>query len=359
MGVLYIISGDDEFAQKAKTKEIIAKLADNGNAEDDSAFEIIDGDTESGKIGEICESLLRAMRTPPFLADHQVIWARNFAGFDLLSSNYKSKGVMGDIAALLTQTLPADQTIIINGAGLDQRKAFAKALKAAGADITICSQIKASDRNFSEVRRKQIQELCQESGKRILPSAMQYLELALGGNSGTLRQELDKLFCYVGDSSDIDLEACRAICSRTPEAVSWNFTNALLERNTSEALNLLDELIKQREPAMRLLAGVSNEYQRLIQVSEAMEALGIAHANSRSFDQIPQDVREANKDNMLLKLHPYRAFKFCEMAQKYRPEELAQKIACILETNRGLVSGLMDERLLLEKMIFILTNRAS
>ena len=46
MGKLILISGDDEFAVKAKARETAAALADGVAPEDDPAFEIIIGDGE-------------------------------------------------------------------------------------------------------------------------------------------------------------------------------------------------------------------------------------------------------------------------------------------------------------------------
>lgn len=356
MGKLILISGDDEFAVKAKAREAAAALADGVAPEDDPAFEIIIGDGEEIKFNEVVERMLGAMRTPPFLADHQVIWLRNFAGLDALNSAFKGKGPAAELSAMLCAELPPEQTILINGPGLDMRKAFGKALKSAGAEITVCGAGKSTDRNFAENRRMQINDLCRAAGKRIAPSAVQYLEATLGNNSGTLSQELEKLFCYVGDAADITPEDCRTICSRTPEAVSWNFTAALVERNTREALSLLDQLLKQGDAELKVLAAVSGEFQRMIQVRQAMIELSISRATPRTFDSISDEQKAKHPGNMLLKLHPYRAFKTCESASRFQDHELAANLKQVLLTNRALVSGGGDARILMEQLIFFITK---
>ncbi len=357
MGKVIVITGDDDFAIREKCREIAASLAENRNPESDSAFEIIAGDGEELKFDAMVERMLGAMRTPPFLTDHQVIWLRNFAGFDQLSSAYKGKGSAAELASMLCEAPEEWQTVLINGTGLDMRKSFGKALKSAGAEIITLNAVKSTDRNFSESRRMQIQEICREAGRRIAPSAVQYLEAALGSSTGTLRLELEKLFTYAGDKTDISIEDCRAICSRTPEAVSWNFTAALVERNAREALSLLDMLIKQGDAELKVLTSVSYEFQRMIQVRKAMRELNISRVNPRTFDSIPEDVKSAHPDNALLKLHPYRAFKTCESAMRFSDRELAENLQKVLHTNRALVSGGGDSRILLEELIFYITGR--
>ncbi len=359
MGKLIIISGDDDFAVKEKARCTASALAEGNVPESDPAFEIISGDGEELKFDAAAERMTSAMRTPPFLSDHQVIWLRNFTGFDVLSSAYKSSTPAGILADMLCAGLPEEQTVIINGPGLDMRRAFGKALKNSGADITVFNAVKSSDRGFSESRRSQIFEICRESGKKIAPGAVQYLETVLGSNTGTLKLELEKLFCYTGDAAEITAEDCRIICSRTPEAVSWNFTAALIERNTGEALSLLDMLLKQGDAELKVLAAVSGEFQRMIQVLRAMDELGITRPNPRSFDALPEDVRAKNPDNILLKMHPFRAFKTCESAMRFTPAELAANLKSVLQTNRALVTGGGDPRILLERLIFFITTQKS
>ncbi len=354
-GKLYIVSGDDDFAQKARSRALVAGLA-GGDPESCGALEIIAGDGDGMKFAEIAETMLSSMRTPPFLTPNQIIWLRNFAFFTELSDAYKGKGPAAELAAALCEALPDEQTVIINGPGFDQRKSFAKALKMAGAEIAVESSAKANDRNYADTRRRTIADLCRNAGKKIAPAAVQYLETILGSDTGTMMNELDKLLLYVGDAPEITLEDCRAISSRTPEAVSWTFTGALLERDLRTALEVLDTLIKQGDAAIRVLAAVSGEFQKLIQVKRAMRELKLERVNPRTFDGFSDAEKAGHPDNLLLKLHPYRAFKMCEGALRYPDAEVARSLDAVLNANRALVSGGGEPRLVLEQLIFRICN---
>lgn len=355
MGKLHLISGDDDFSVKAKARDLAAELC-GGEPESDPGLEIIPGDGDELKFDAVITRLLSALRTPPFLADHQVIWVRNFNFFDELAAAWKEPVPAGEVAALLAAELPPEQSVIINGPGFDQRKSWAKQLKNTAA-VTIYATGKSTDRKFAENRRLEIRDYLRNFGKNIEPAAVEYVEALVGSSTGTLRQELDKLVTYAGEARDITLADCRSICSRTPEAVSWDFTGALIEKNAKGALELLDALIRQGDAELRVLAAVAGEFKSIIQAKLAMQELGITRVNPRTFDSLPEAARQAHPDNPLLKYHPYRAFKACQNALRFSDAELARNFQAILNANRALVSGGGDRRLILEQLIFRITGK--
>ncbi len=354
MGKLVIISGDDDFTAKAHAR---AAAADLCRAEPEkSDMEIIDSEPESIKFPDLVNRLLDTLRTPPMFADSQYIWIRNFGYFDELAAAYKEESSAGVLAGMLAAPLPEEQSIILNGPGFDQRKSWAKAVKAAGASVEICASGRAGDRNFAENRKVRIREWCEDAGKHIASSAIGYIEEISGSDPGTLYQEVAKVIAYAGAEPEISLADCRAVCSRTPEAMGWNFTGALVARNAREALTVLDTLLKQGDAEIRVLAMVSSEFQGMIKLRQAMRELHVSRVNPHTFDSIPQELRDQHPDNMLLKLHPYRAFKMCEGAARFGDEELARILHAVLKANRALVSGGGDRRIVLEQMIFEITG---
>ena len=169
--------------------------------------------------------------------------------------------------------------------------------------------------------------------------------------SANLANEVEKLLLYTNDAPEITLADCEAITSRTPEAVGWEFTSAVAEGDALRALKLLDLLYTKDSDIIPLLASLSNEFQRYSKLIPAMRELGITHANPRSFDNIPPDVKKRFPENPLLKVHPYRAFKMCESAQKLGGHKIAEKLAAIRDASCAAVSGNGDIRILIEQLI--------
>ena len=157
---------------------------------------------------------------------------------DMFSSESASKTVAA-AAEELTRELPDELTVIIDGPNLDLRKSFAKKLKAANAVIENKVTAKPNDKNFADTRRQEIYNWSQKCGKRIEPDAVQFLSEVIGSSSGTLANELEKLYCYTGNRPIVTLADCKHVISRTAEAISWEFTSAVTSNNRTAALQLL------------------------------------------------------------------------------------------------------------------------
>ncbi|MBQ7206968.1 MAG: DNA polymerase III subunit delta [Lentisphaeria bacterium] len=348
MGKLFVISGDDDFSRKQRAREIIGELAGDP-PEDNPALEIVSGDGGDAKDAVIAGRFLDALRTPPFLSDTKIVWLRHFSDLAPFCEAEPVDPYDG-IIAFLSDPLPEELSVVIDGPGLDQRKSFARALKNAGAVLESKAAAKMTDRNYADSRRMAIEDFMRSSGKRIDRDAMQFLCEAVGGDAGVLANELEKLRCYVGMAPDITLADCREIVSRTPETISWEYTGAIVSGDVRRALRLAGIMLDAGEPEIKILAILSGEFQKMAQTRLAMAELGVKRPGPNTFSSLPQEVREKYPDNPLLKLHPYRAFKVCEGAARFSDGELAEKLTAIRDASRALVSGGGDRRIILEQL---------
>ena len=355
MGQLVILSGDDEFTVKERARAVARELA-GGEIEENPAVEIIAGDGEELKPDEVIARFLDALRTPPFLCDSKLVWLRHLRDLELFSAREPGDGVAG-VLEILTQPLPPELSVLIDGGGLDQRKSFCKTVKSAGATVEIFNAVKATDRRFADGRKESLREICGSLGKSLEPAAAQFLTETIGGDSGMLRNELEKLCSYVGDAAVITLADCREVCSRTPETVSWEFTGAIVGRDRPRALRLLDIMLRRGEPEIRLMYALSGEFQKLIQTRLAMKQLKLTRVTPRTFDSLPESLKKEFPDNPLLKLHPFRAFKTCEGAAGFTDAELAGNLEAVRNASRALVSGGGEPRIILEQLVLRLTAR--
>ena len=155
-----------------------------------------------------------------------------------------------------------------------------------------------------------------------------------------------------GNSPEITIDDCRAIVSRTPEAVIWEYTDAIQNGRKNEALNTLALLSSQHEPGMelKLIYMLSNAYQKSLNCRLAMQELGIRHPTPAAFENLSQEIKAKYPNNPLIKLHPFRAYKMCEAAAKLDGASLAAKLTLIRNANRALVSGGGDAGIILEQL---------
>lgn len=364
---LYLISGDDDYAVKLRSREIIASLCGE-DAENDPALEIIRGDSEESRPEDILCSLLAALRTPPFLSPDKKVWLRHFIHFeDALAVNAKEivKKRLGELCDFIRQGIPDDLILLIDGPDIDQRKAFFKCCKAApDSEIQIFKQTSFGDKRFVENQRLLIQEICAKAGKQIDQAAVYYLSETVTGDGGSLQMELEKAFCYAGDRDRITVEDCKAVCSCTPEAMSWDFANALVDKNLPAALRLVGTLVKQlaaersANHELTVLGHAVRTFQEMIKTKNALaEIKAPARVGQSYFSAVPQSVREKYPDNLLLKMHPYRAYKVCESAARFSAGELARTLREILDANRKLVSSAGNPRIVLEQLVSDITGK--
>lgn len=351
MGNFYIISGDDDFARKQRARETAMMAANCEDPENSDVTEIIQADLPELKPEQIAERFLNTLQTPPFLAPQKFVWLRHYPDLDQWSSDHLS-AMLKELVDFLQNPLPPELTVLIDGPGVDKRKVLWKNLSKAGVKIEILSTAKSTDRNFAENRRNILNDFARSTGKRISADAIAYLTEVIGGDSGTLANELEKLASYSGNSPEITIDDCRAIVSRTPEAVIWEYTDAIQNGRKNEALNTLALLSSQHEPGMelKLIYMLSNAYQKSLNCRLAMQELGIRHPTPAAFENLPQEIKAKYPNNPLIKLHPFRAYKMCEAAAKLDGASLAAKLTLIRDANRALVSGGGDAGIILEQL---------
>ncbi|MBR7131621.1 MAG: DNA polymerase III subunit delta [Lentisphaeria bacterium] len=351
MGKFYIISGDDDFARKQRARETAIMAANCEDPENADHVEVIQADLPELKPDMIADRCLDALRTPPFLAPEKVVWLRHHPDLDSWSFE-NAPAIVKELVKFLSEPLPPELSIVIDGPGVDKRKTLWKNLIKAGAVIEVLAVARATDRNFAENRRNVLNDFAKSTGKRIRPDAMQYLIEVIGGDSGILANELDKLASYTGNANEITIDDCRAIVSRTPEAVIWEYTEAIQNGRCEAALRSLALLSASKDPGMelKLIALLSNAYQKSLNCRLAMQELGITRPSPGAFENLSDEKKAKFPDNPLIKLHPYRAFKMCETAMRLDGAAIAGKLTLIRNANRALVSGGGDSRIILEQL---------
>jgi DNA polymerase-3 subunit delta len=373
MGAFYLFSGDDDMAMKTATRELMVSLCGT-EPEQCPELETIAGDTEESrdrKPEHIVAELLNALRTPPFLTADKKIWLKHFNYFDKLQEA-GAKTPLGaaaeELTAFLKQGLPEDITLVVDGLGIDQRKTFFKTCKAIpGAKIEFFKKTRLEDKDkkgYTESQTERIQAICAKLGKKIDFRSVEFLSAAAGTDTGRLINEIEKVACYVGDRENIAIADCRAVCSHTPEALGYEFSNALLDRNTAGALELIDTLIEQMKSQreggsgmeLNLLSSAVRGFQELIKTRCAAAELGVQNNVGKGFfDSIR---KEDYPGNYLAGLHPFRAYMLCKKALSFSPPELAGILEQILLANRALVSGTGEPRMVLEQLVLKICNSA-
>lgn len=172
-------------------------------------------------------------------------------------------------------------------------------------------------------------------GKKVNRSVVQLLEEMFSNNLEQLENEIEKVSIYTGDKDLISLEDIQKIISRDryiEDNMIFKLVDALSERNEGQAIILLNDMMKEGEAPLRILAMVVRQVRLLLSVKELKN-------EGKSPDQIAKILGE----------HPYPVKKCYRQCDNFSEEELEIMLEKFLKANYEIVTGkYKDSRFSLE-----------
>ena len=201
---LYLLSGNDESRLLNETRRLVHDLA--GPDADELSLEICKEGDDRGPDAVLL-ALLGAIQTPPFLGGSKTIWLSQFSAFAMepSQSDKEPRGVAGALAALsnlLAEGLPEGVQVVLSGPGVDKRKRLHRTCDGQG-------EVRFFDRpdpSKAAGRAELARLLQEEAGRRQMTlrrEVVEYLTDLIGGDTGRLANEVEKLFCYAGPTPQL------------------------------------------------------------------------------------------------------------------------------------------------------------
>ena len=133
---------------------------------------------------------------------------------------------------------------------------------------------------------KWIKRHFRDTGKNISTNDAEYIATITGGFMATLNGEIEKAAAYAKSETvtraDID-----AVVTPVLDAIAYKLTDALINRNSTRAVHVLDELFQMNEAPHKLLYSISLKIRQLLAArvcienglskSDLMDLCGIRH----------------------------------------------------------------------------------
>ena len=350
MGKLFLIIGNDEYNIRKKSSEIISSMCGKDYNVNPS-LEIIHGDQQSIKPATMLNSIVSSIKMKDLFGGMKSIWLKRF-DFALISKSNDNKAATAKLTQEIKQGLPEDVNLVMDGTSIDKRSALYKICKKSG-EVFEFIKISVDSRDWEKSVKIRIQEICRDNNLSITHDALDFLSSTCGTDSGRFTSELLKLKSYIYPENKITLNACREICSFTPEAAGWAFADTLVKRNFKESLNTLNILFNNKAFGNTVIYTVINRFQEIVKIKVEAEILSIPdNAEKYAFDSkinnIHPQLKEKYKGMMITSIHPYRAWMLYSQASKFNNNELANILTYILQVNKDLVSGGAEPRIALE-----------
>ncbi|MBX3011270.1 MAG: DNA polymerase III subunit delta [Caldilineaceae bacterium] len=169
--------------------------------------------------------------------------------------------------------------------------------------------------------------------------AVQTLADFVGPNLRQLDNELTKLATYVGPRP-ITAEDVKLLVSDASEALIWDLTDALSQRNGRRAMQSLYELRKGDANAFYLLTMIARQYRIMLKVKAAMRRGGSEFELAKITDEKPYSVKKA-----------------MVQANNYTLPELIAIMDRLLETDYAMKTG-TDPETAIDLLIAELTRKS-
>jgi len=224
----------------------------------------------------------------------------------------------------------ADVCLLIFAHQVDKRRRFFKSL------------LKEKQAyNFSPFKGKELTAWARERarllGKEIPPDVLEYLLMCTAENMAQIAGELSKVALYLGEEKTISREVLERLVSCSVNVSIFSLVDLLGERKKGAGLFLLQEMLGQGEPPLKILFMISRQFQLLYRIRALLD------------EGIPS--RELPRH---MSLAPFVLSKLTHQAEKFTSRELARALGLVREADLAIKTGRKAPGMALELLLLAL-----
>lgn len=249
----YLLYGSEDYLKHQYRDKLVKALVD---VEDNMNYSFYEGK----KIN--VNDLLDTGDTLPFFAENRVIVVENSGLFKKTPEGFEKRLI----------NFPDSTHVIFVEFEVDGRNRLVTWFKKNGYK----TEMKAPSEG--EIR-KWIAKLCKDEGKQIYENAVEYFIGSVGLDMMLIKNELDKLFSYVGDRAEITIEDVREVCVNEADDTLYQMVDAIGNRNQKEALILYRNLLQLKQEPLFILSQLSRNVRKMLEISELL-------SDGKNFDEI-------------------------------------------------------------------------
>lgn len=317
---LYLLYGTEAFL----INEVRQKLLANVLTDDEKEFNYSVYDMEDTPV----EQAIEDAETYPFLGEQKLVIVQNPMFLTSLKTKDKTEHDVKKLETYLTN--PSPYTVLVFSGDydkLDERKKVTKLLKK-NAEVMEAKPLSDPQlRNWLEERAK-------SAGTAVTKEAADSLMMLAGRDLSVLFEELQKLVLYTSDKEMIEVSDVHTLVSRSLEQNIFALTDNMLKGSAAEALVILNDLAKQNEEPIKILALIATQFRLIYQVKElGKKGYGQKHIAG------------------MLKVHPYRVKLAADKSRQFSDGQLSRMMALIADCDMKLKSGSMDKSVMMELLM--------
>ncbi len=304
---LYVIAGENGFLRKENERELMLCIREDREVEKLSDSEPLEYLVDSA-------NMLSLFGTGKVIIQKNPAWLKKGEDLDLLME-------------WVEDPTPGVTVIVVWENGIDKRKKSFKWFIKKGSLIS-CDNVKSWE------LPAWIKKRFAHRGKRVDAKAAEALLALVGESQILLDNEIEKICLYAGKEKDISLATVEALSSATAEAGIFDFIDSLCARQGVACLNKLDNLLKMKEPVVKINFMIARQFRILLQ-GKQMKRSGV----------LRQDVAKR------MKVNPYVWKKAEPFVDRYDESILEEYFFKTQKLDWDIKSGKGEPRILLEQFI--------
>lgn len=225
----------------------------------------------------------------------------------------------------LLKDLDEDIKVIIIEDSVDKRISEYKFLS----KIAECVEFKYMD---EKQMVQYIMQILKKYGIEISLENAQYMQSICGEDKSNIINELQKLVIYLDDEKIVTKEIIDKVCSKTLNAKIFDVLSQIVNRKREKAIVMLDELLKQKEPIVKIYIMLYKQIKQMYMIKY---------------------MKEKNQNDIAksLGIHPFVYKNLSRSCDMYTLDELKQIIYDFDEYDKKTKIGEMDFEVGLKKII--------
>jgi len=261
--------------------------------------------------------------TLPFMAPRRLI---------LINDSGLFKKDSGELPEYLVR-MPETTYVVFTEEEIDKRSKLFKRVNSIGYAAE-CGRLKDRELMLWAARR------LAASGKKIREADLSLFLEKTGDDMENVRQELDKLCSYVGNREAVTREDIETITSVQITGRIFVMIDAVAAGDIRRALDLYYDLLRLKEPAMKILVLLTRQFHLLLQVRELQQ-------------------KGAGRDQIASACHlqSFVAGRYMSQAASFTQEQLLGAIRKAMELDAAIKSGNLRDNLAVEILMVSLCER--
>ncbi|MBW4582974.1 MAG: DNA polymerase III subunit delta [Tildeniella nuda ZEHNDER 1965/U140] len=316
---IYLYWGEDDFAIAEAATALHRQLLDP--VWSSFNYDKITADQPDG----IRQCLNQAM-TPPFGAANRLVWLA-----DTSLCQRCPEALLSELERTLPE-LPETTTLLLTtGSKPDSRLKSTKLLQ----KYATIQEFGLIPTWKTDLLVKQVKQVAQESGVKLTAHGAELLADLVGNDTRQLHSELEKLRLYVGNSKQPIDEAAIATLVTASSQSTIQLAAAIRQGQTAQALDLIADLLRQNEPALRIVSSLVTQFRTWVWIKVMREA------GERNEQAIAQAAELRN---------PKRLYFLQKEVESLSAQTLLQTLPLLLDLEASLKRG-ADELLTLQTKI--------